>query len=707
MTSRATAPPAVRTIGLFVVVFLAYTAGALLSVKAFGASELGPAFFPSAGITVAAMLMNPRNRWPAVVAGIVLGEGAVDFYYGYASTAIAGYVLANSVEPLLGASLVLAWCKGIPDLRRRRDLVFFVAGACLAGPLVGGLIGGGSVAWNLGAWWPGAALRWFASDAIGVLVVAAPILLWPRQFHALRERPVEAAGILGTTSALSWLTIWTGLQPSLLILPVLAWAALRLDVLGAVLAGAAAAFAANVRAASGLRLFADMDLSESGRLALIQALIAVNVLLAMLIAQEAAARRQAARDRAAEQQERRRLQALAQLAAQLSAALTPRDLGRILENELVNDFDVWGVKVGLLTADRDRLEWVAVAGYPPSVVAELGDGVPMTERCVATDVARAGQPVLIRSVHDYGQRYGAASRWLQFSGIMSEAGWPLNAGGRCVGALVLSWSVPQQFNEAQQAYLSAVASMIGQAMVRAKSYADEHERAVVLHSAAHPNTRVDAAGLEYNAHYLPSDSATGLGGDWFSVMPLHGGRTYLAIGDVVGHGLAAVDDMAQLRSAGNAYAHQGLSPSHVLRELNRFAGHQIRGEFATTLVAVFDDHTRSLSYSSAGHPPALLRRTETGKVTRLCGAEGPVMGPFEDSAYTEDTVHVHPGDVLVMYTDGLVEHRKESVEAGIAHLESVIVAWPPEALLDCEALAADVAPAPHSDDLCVLIVRFR
>ena len=116
----------------------------------------------------------------------------------------------------------------------------------------------------------------------------------------------------------------------MLILPVLAWAALRLDVLGATLAGAGAAFAANLRAASGLSLFTDMDLSKSGRLALIQAIIAVNVLLATLIAQEAAARREAARERAQEQQERRRLQALAGLALQLSGALTPGDVGRVL-----------------------------------------------------------------------------------------------------------------------------------------------------------------------------------------------------------------------------------------------------------------------------------------------------------------------------------------------------------------------------------------
>jgi len=528
-----------RTLGLFTLVFLGYLVGAFLSLKAFGASELGPAFFPPAGVTVAAMLTTRRVRWPAVVAAVALAEACVDLYAGYAHTAIAGYVLANSVEPLVGASVVLAFCKAVPDLRRRRDLVIFVAGACLAGPAVGGLIGGGTVAANLGAWWPGAALRWFASDALGALVVGAPILLWPRQVHILRERPAEAVGILGTATAVSWLAVWTGLSPSLLILPVLAWAALRLDVLGAALAGACAAFAANLRAASGLGLFEGVGLSPAGRLALIQGLIAVNVLIAMLIAQESAARREAARGRAVESQERQRLQNVAQ----------------------------------------------------------------------------------------------------------------------------------------------------------------------VLHSAAHPTAPAAVTGLDYRAFYQPAHGDEGLGGDWYAVLPLGAGKTYLAVGDVIGHGLAAVEDMAQLRSAGNAYAHQGLPPARLLAELNNFAGNVCRGEFATATVAVFDQHTGVMSYGSAGHPPALLRRAHTGEVLRLDGVGGPVLGPLVDVSYTEATVPVYPDDVVVMYSDGLVEHLDHDVGAGIDRLEQVVAARPPAALLDCEALAAELAPWPHPDDVCLLVVR--
>lgn len=695
-----------KSAGLFLLVFACYAVGAVLPLKAFGASELGPAFFPAAGVTVSALLLNPRTRWPAVIAAVVAAETMVDVAEGYSPWAIAGYALANSVEPLVGATLVLRWCGGRPDLRRRRDLLAFVAGACLAGPLAGGAIGGGAVAAHFGVWWPGAALRWFAADAIGVLVVAAPILLWPRQVHDLRSRPVETVGIVGCTAALSWLAMWTGLSPAILILPVLAWAGLRLNVLGAALAGAMAAFAANLRSAAGLGMFNDLDLSAPAKLALIQALIGVNVLLAMLIAQEAAGRRRVARQRAIERQERRRLLGLARLARQLSAALTPDDIGRVLQTRLLADVGAVGVNLGQLSADGTQLDWVLTAGYPAAVADEFGAGVPMSRRCVGTDAVRTGQPVLLSSPEAYQQAYGAHTEWLRAAGAASIGGWPLASGDRTVGVLVLVWPQPHELHEAQQAYFAAVAAMVGEAWRRAKSYSDEHARASALHSAAHPAGPTDTVGLDYRAVYRPAEAAEGLGGDWYSVLGLDDGRTYLAVGDVVGHGLAAVEDMAQMRSAGNAYAHQGLGPARLLTDLSRYARRVCAAEFATTAVAVYDPATAMLAYGSAGHPPALLRRAATGEVIRLDDANGPVLGLPDDTGYPQGVIAIEAGDVLAMYTDGLVEHHGQNVHAGIDHLEQVITAWPPAALLDCEALADDIAPSPHTDDVCLVVVRF-
>ncbi|MCB0937878.1 MAG: MASE1 domain-containing protein [Mycobacterium sp.] len=269
--------------GLFGWVTLAYLAGAVLAWQSFGAG-VGPAFFPPAGVTLAAMVLNRRSRWPVIVAAIVLAEFAVDLRYGASPRSAAGLALANSVEPLIGASLVLAWCKGVPDLRDRSDLARFVAAACLAGPLVGGLIGGAMAAAQHDTARPVAVLHWWAGDGIGVLVVAAPILLWRKQSHILRARLAETVLVMAVTAALSVWAFWIEAPPSLLLLPVLAWAAFRLDVIGAALAGAVLAFAANYMTDSGRGPFAEMNLAQPARLAVTQAFIAVVVLVAMLIA---------------------------------------------------------------------------------------------------------------------------------------------------------------------------------------------------------------------------------------------------------------------------------------------------------------------------------------------------------------------------------------------------------------------------------------
>jgi hypothetical protein len=373
---------------------------------------------------------------------------------------------------------------------------------------------------------------------------------------------------------------------------------------------------------------------------------------------------------------------------------------------VLNDAGAQALNLGLLSPDGRTVEWATRSGYPAAVYGEFGDSISMSQRAVATDVVGSRAPIIIHTLSEYTDTYPGMARWSFLSGAQSVVGWPLSSGGDPFGALILVWTEPQQFGQAQLSYISAVATMVSQALVRAKIYADEHARASVLYAVAQPVSHVNTVGLEYRAVYQPADDEHGVGGDWYSVVVLPDGGTYFSVGDVIGHGLPSVEDMAQLRTSGNAYAHQGMSAAQVLNELNRFAAHQIRGEFATNMVAIFDPQYASLSYSSAGHPPALLRRAATGEILRLSEANGPMLGPFEDTVYVQSTVSVDPGDVLIMYTDGLVEHYDGNLRGGIAHLENVVAAWPPEALLDCEALAREVAPAPYADDLCLLVVRF-
>jgi integral membrane sensor domain MASE1 len=694
--------------GLFAAVFLAHGLGAVLSWASFG-SSVGPAFFyPSAGVAISAMLLSRRALWPAIVAAVLAAEIMVDVHYGNPLWVAAGFGLADVVEPLVGASAVIAWCRGRPDLRRRRDLVAFVVGACMVGPLFGGVVGGTvSSAFENSAWLE-SVVNWAAGDAVGVLVLGAPILLWAKQSYVVRRRPWETLGVLIATAALSFTAYWTEAPPSMLILPILAWAALRLDMLGAALAGAVAAFMANVMTTRGIGLFTHMNLALPTRVALTQLFIVVIVVVALLIAQEASGRMTAVREREAERRERMRLETLSRLAQQLAAALTPHDIGRVLEQEVLNEAGATALNLGLLSADGRRLEWVTMTGHPQPVVDEYGEGVDMTERTVGTDVVRSGQPILVPTAHDYGDTYPEKVHWLHLSGAQTTVGWPLTAGGQAFGVVLMIWTDPQPLDDAQRAYISAVATMVGQALVRARVYADEHARAAVLQSAVLPTSPVDTGGLDVCVAYEPADVAQGLGGDWYDIMPLPKGRVYLAVGDVVGHGLPAVEDMAQLRSAGRAFAHQGLSPAQLLAELNGFTRHASLGKFATMAVGILEPVEGVLFYCVAGHPPPFLRSAADGRVVRLGEAHGPVLGPVRDATYAEGRVQVSPGDILVMYTDGLVERHGMDIEMGLTRAQQMIADWAGDTSLAqyCDVLQETLSPRPRHDDVCIIAVRF-
>lgn len=693
---------------LFASVLLAYAAGAVLAWQSFGA-ELTPAFFPPAGVTAALMLLTSRSRWAVIVAAIVAAELAVDLYFGVGVLTAVGYATANSVEPMIGASVVLAWCRGVPDLRVRRDLAKFLVGACVVGPLVGGAIGATVGYLQHNSAWVTTLTHWWAGDGIGVLVVGAPILLWTKQSHVLRSRPVETAAVLGVTGALSLAAIWWQTPVALPLLPVMVWAAFRLDVIGAALAGAVAAFTVNYLTGSGRGAFREFDLPEPARLALTQVFIAVMVLVAMLVAQEAAGRVAAVRAGEAERRERDRLQTLAQLAQLLSAALTPSQIGDAVVKQLYNEAGAQAVALGLLTPDGRRLEWVKTAGYPQLVRDRFGGGVALDVPSASTEAVRTGRPAVIGSAAEYRRRYSNSDDLMARTGAEAVVNWPLTAGAKSIGVLALMWMKPQALDAAQLAYISAVATMVGQGLVRAQVYADEHARAAVLQAAVLPTEPAPVADLEVAVTYEPADGEHGLGGDWYDVMALPKERTYLAVGDVVGHGLPAVEDMAQLRSAGRAMALQGLRPAQLLAELNTFTAHASNGRFATMAVAVFDPRASAVTYASAGHPPLLLRRSRDGEVVRLADGHGPVLGPIRDASYSEGQAHLEPGDTLVMYTDGLVEGTGRHLESGIATAESVIAGWSPESPLDegCRRLTETLALRPRRDDVCVVVVRLR
>ncbi len=217
---------------------------------------------------------------------------------------------------------------------------------------------------------------------------------------------------------------------------------------------------------------------------------------------------------------------------------------------------------------------------------------------------------------EYRRLYPKNSDWMELAGGASLVAWPLSTGGESIGVLVLMWTKPQPLNTAQLAYTSAVATMVAQALVRARVYADEHARAAVLQAAVLPSSPADIPGLDVGVSYEPADDVQGLGGDWYDVMALREGL-HLPRGRGCrrarpagrgGHGAVAQRGARRWRC-------RGCRPRSVFAELNTFARHASHGKFATMSVAVFDPVAGSLSYAIGRASAAASAPGRPGEMT--------------------------------------------------------------------------------------------
>ncbi len=242
-----------------------------------------------------------------------------------------------------------------------------------------------------------------------------------------------------------------------------------------------------------------------------------------------------------------------------------------------------------------------------------------------------------------------------------------------------------------------------------RTLAAEHELAgrlqrIILPIPAEP---LDLPGLRVALRYLPATQETMVGGDWYHAAALSDGSTLLAVGDVAGHGTHAATTMAQLRHALRALSVVTSDPGMLLEHLNRLTcelGMDSPELAATAVIARFDPARRELVWAQAGHPPPLLSRG--GHTGTLARPAGPMLGVVENARYGDAVTGFDSGDLLLLYTDGLVEHRRRSLDAGldavIATVDDAVRAAPQQPLA---ALLAGLRRANPDDDTCMLAAR--
>ncbi|MGY0021541.1 PP2C family protein-serine/threonine phosphatase [Streptomyces sp. YJ-C3] len=239
-----------------------------------------------------------------------------------------------------------------------------------------------------------------------------------------------------------------------------------------------------------------------------------------------------------------------------------------------------------------------------------------------------------------------------------------------------------------------------------KAHAREREVALHLQKAMLPASRPIG---HHNAavRYRPAQGALNVCGDWYDIVDLpEQGRTAVAVGDVVGHGLAAAGVMGQLRSALSAACHVAEGPAQALEVLGLYARAVAGGESTTAASVFIDWKSSALTYSCAGHLPPALRHPD-GTVAFLDQATDPPLGArLEHAARPQARAAFVDGSVLVLYTDGLVERRREGIDVGLERLAASLARHrtsDPDELGD--ALLADlIPPAGLTDDTALIVV---
>lgn len=380
------------------------------------------------------------------------------------------------------------------------------------------------------------------------------------------------------------------------------------------------------------------------------------------------------------------------------------DFDEIMQKVVVEAASGIGSEGGIVLL-RDGVNWVLsyAYGYPKEVI---GTRLTSDEARHATVAARKREPVII---NDTSSDERANQEVMQKFGIRSVLTVPLMTRGDSIGALCFCYRSRQVvFDESEVDFAGKLATSISLALENARLYAAERRIADTLQEALITMPQ-KVKGVEFSHLYLPATEATKVGGDFYDLYELEHGKIGIVIGDISGKGIEAATLTALVKNTIRAYALEGYSPALVMAKTNNAVVEVMpQSTFVTVCFGVLDAQTGCFTYCSAGHPPAILKRRVSGEVSVL-STRSPIIGAFTDVVYFDDEINLETGDVLVLYTDGLVEARcngnnllgEERLIEILRGLEQVSTGDMPYAVLNT---VTGCAGGKFVDDMAILAV---
>ncbi|WP_458249349.1 SpoIIE family protein phosphatase [Streptomyces sp. MAI_2237] len=412
-------------------------------------------------------------------------------------------------------------------------------------------------------------------------------------------------------------------------------------------------------------------------------------------------------ERTAQEEARRDQSSVVQLTtAALAHARTVQDVIDVLKDtQGLTHLGATSMVMGLVEAGRIRLIAEGPEGsfVPGTLVTRIDEPYPMSE------VVRTLTPRFIESPEEFAEGYPIL--WPHITGleITAAAYLPLIVQARPIGAMGLLYSDRRGFSPDERDVLLALGSSIAQSLQRATFYEQEKDLATGLQQAMLPRTIPSVRGADVAVRYRSASLGRDIGGDWYDLIPLPGGRVGAVIGDVQGHDTHAAAVMGQLRIVLRAYAAEGHTPATVMARASVFLHELDTDRFATCLYAEADLTTGVVQVVRAGHIDPLIR-DEDGGCHRISVPGGLPLGlsaEFGSLEYPVGTIELDPGHTLMLCTDGLVEQPGADLDDGMRTLTALIAAGPNDVrdLADC---LIDVAEERGGDDdVALLLMRRR
>ena len=286
-------------------------------------------------------------------------------------------------------------------------------------------------------------------------------------------------------------------------------------------------------------------------------------------------------------------------------------------------------------------------------------------------------------------------------GIRAMLGVPLLSGDRVIGVLHVGRLDRRPFADHDVVLLQVVAERVAGA-IQSRQLAVEQAAARLLERSLLPPSPPACPGVELAVRYAAA-AERAVGGDWYDVFTLPSGQLWIVVGDVAGHGLSAAVIMGRIRSALRAYTLLSLPPEEVLELVDRKVTHFEIRTFATVICAVADPPYDSLTIATAGHPPPVVVGPD-GAAVLVDMPVAPPVGIGRGPVPQATTVPFPPESLIVLYTDGLVERRRESIDEGLERLRAAVQSGPAETVARdvMHRLLADVVPF---DDVALVVAR--